>query len=107
MVWDRKPFPRDKICAGWITPQVAASLELDLDSGQIGIPEGNRIEAGRNQAGGKDDKRHLDTSLLELAAPELARLDPARARMVRTALRQLQTLREERVCLMSPPFLVP
>jgi flavin-dependent dehydrogenase len=30
VVWDRKAFPRDKICAGWITPQVAASLELDL-----------------------------------------------------------------------------
>src|SRR5512145_2993265 len=30
VVWDRKTFPRDKICAGWITPQVAASLELDL-----------------------------------------------------------------------------
>jgi geranylgeranyl reductase family protein len=30
LVCDRKPFPRDKICAGWITPQVAASLQLDL-----------------------------------------------------------------------------
>lgn len=29
-VWDRKPFPRDKICAGWITPQVVAALRLDL-----------------------------------------------------------------------------
>jgi len=32
VVWDRKPFPRDKICAGWITPQVVASLRLDLDA---------------------------------------------------------------------------
>lgn len=30
VVWDRKPFPRDKTCAGWITPQVAESLQLDL-----------------------------------------------------------------------------
>jgi geranylgeranyl reductase family protein len=30
VVWDRKPFPRDKICAGWITPQVVTALELDL-----------------------------------------------------------------------------
>jgi flavin-dependent dehydrogenase len=30
VVFDRRPFPRDKICAGWITPQVALSLELDL-----------------------------------------------------------------------------
>lgn len=32
VVWDRKPFPRDKICAGWITPHVTAALELDLDA---------------------------------------------------------------------------
>jgi len=30
VVWDRKPFPRDKICAGWITPHVVAALQLDL-----------------------------------------------------------------------------
>ena len=28
---DRAVFPRGKTCAGWITPQVAHSLELDLD----------------------------------------------------------------------------
>lgn len=27
---DKQQFPRDKVCAGWITPQVAAALELDL-----------------------------------------------------------------------------
>jgi geranylgeranyl reductase family protein len=30
VVWDRQPFPRDKVCAGWITPHVVAALELDL-----------------------------------------------------------------------------
>jgi menaquinone-9 beta-reductase len=30
VVWDRKTFPRDKICAGWITPHVVAALQLDL-----------------------------------------------------------------------------
>lgn len=29
VVFDRKTFPRDKVCAGWITPQVCAELELD------------------------------------------------------------------------------
>jgi len=29
VVWDRRRFPRDKICAGWITPQVLAELEID------------------------------------------------------------------------------
>ena len=29
VVWDRRTFPRDKICAGWITPQVFEELEID------------------------------------------------------------------------------
>jgi flavin-dependent dehydrogenase len=28
---DRAAFPRDKPCAGWITPEVVAALDLDLD----------------------------------------------------------------------------
>jgi flavin-dependent dehydrogenase len=31
MVLDRSEFPRDKVCAGWITPQIVESLALDLD----------------------------------------------------------------------------
>jgi flavin-dependent dehydrogenase len=31
VVADRREFPRDKTCAGWVTPQVAESLALDLD----------------------------------------------------------------------------
>ncbi|MGH9408637.1 MAG: NAD(P)/FAD-dependent oxidoreductase [Vicinamibacterales bacterium] len=31
VVIDRAHFPRDKICAGWITPPVVRALELDLD----------------------------------------------------------------------------
>jgi len=30
VVIDAAPFPRDKVCAGWITPQVIADLDLDL-----------------------------------------------------------------------------
>ena len=30
-VLDKALFPRDKVCAGWITPAVVASLEFDLD----------------------------------------------------------------------------
>lgn len=29
-VLDQSQFPRDKICAGWVTPQIVASLQLDL-----------------------------------------------------------------------------
>jgi flavin-dependent dehydrogenase len=31
MVIDRAVFPRDKVCAGWITPQVVADLSLDIE----------------------------------------------------------------------------
>jgi flavin-dependent dehydrogenase len=31
VVVDRAAFPRDKVCAGWITPQVVDELELDVD----------------------------------------------------------------------------
>ena len=30
LLLDRQAFPRDKICAGWITPQVVSELRLDL-----------------------------------------------------------------------------
>jgi flavin-dependent dehydrogenase len=30
LVMDRAVFPRDKVCAGWITPQVVSALDLDL-----------------------------------------------------------------------------
>jgi geranylgeranyl reductase family protein len=31
IVVDKAVFPRDKVCAGWITPQVVTDLNLDLD----------------------------------------------------------------------------
>src|SRR5579863_7443511 len=31
LVLDKAAFPRDKVCAGWITPAVVQELELDLD----------------------------------------------------------------------------
>jgi geranylgeranyl reductase family protein len=31
LVMDRAEFPRDKVCAGWITPQVVDDLDLDVD----------------------------------------------------------------------------
>ena len=30
-VFDKRDFPRDKVCAGWVTPAVVATLRLDLD----------------------------------------------------------------------------
>ncbi|MDE2089021.1 MAG: NAD(P)/FAD-dependent oxidoreductase, partial [Gammaproteobacteria bacterium] len=31
VVMDKKTFPRDKVCAGWITPAVIEELQLDTD----------------------------------------------------------------------------
>ncbi len=31
LILDKQAFPRDKVCAGWITPAVAEELELDLE----------------------------------------------------------------------------
>jgi geranylgeranyl reductase family protein len=31
VVLDKSEFPRDKVCAGWITPQVVETLQLDTD----------------------------------------------------------------------------
>ena len=31
VVMDRARFPRDKVCAGWITPQVLAAADIDVD----------------------------------------------------------------------------
>lgn len=32
VVMDKQAFPRDKVCAGWITPAVVESLQLDVDA---------------------------------------------------------------------------
>ena len=31
-ILDREEFPRTKLCAGWVTPEAVADLELDVDS---------------------------------------------------------------------------
>ena len=31
VVIDKAVFPRDKVCAGWITPQVVEDLQIDPD----------------------------------------------------------------------------
>ena len=35
-VFDKRDFPRDKVCAGWVTPAVVATLRLDLDEYRSG-----------------------------------------------------------------------
>jgi flavin-dependent dehydrogenase len=31
VIMDRKTFPRDKVCAGWITPSVIETLQIDTE----------------------------------------------------------------------------
>lgn len=62
VVWDRRAFPRDKICAGWVTPQTFTTLELEpqayaaqgltiqpISSFRVGQLEGTgaRVDYGR------------------------------------------------------------
>jgi hypothetical protein len=42
-----------------------------------------------------------------MAAPELKNLDPARVKLLKSALRQLQTLHQEGISLSMPAYLVP
>jgi protease-4 len=68
-------------------------------------------------SGGKDDSKRIDVaprgisfkgpSLLDLAAPHLKHLDPARVALVQSTLRQLQILQQEGVCLTMPAYLIP
>jgi protease IV len=97
---------------------VAEQAKLsDYDVRVVPEPK-NIIEQIMEQAtGGKDDSKRLDTSaprlnlagpsLLDMAAPHLQHLDPQRVRMIRTALRQLQTLHQEGISLVMPEMLIP
>jgi protease-4 len=69
--------------------------------------------------GGKDNKNSLESSLssfrgvstggpslIDLAAPHLAGMDPVRVELIKRALRQLQTINREGASLMMPEMLV-
>jgi geranylgeranyl reductase family protein len=51
VVIDRQRFPRDKLCAGWITPHVVAALDLDLGAYAAG---GLTLQAIRGFQVGRD-----------------------------------------------------
>jgi flavin-dependent dehydrogenase len=39
IILDREKFPRTKLCAGWITPQVIQDLEMDMDDYVDGVKQ--------------------------------------------------------------------
>jgi protease-4 len=98
---------------------VAAKADLkDYDVRVVPEPKNIIEQIMESAGGGKDDKHSLDASasrptmklggasLLDLAAPHLAGLDPVRVKAVQRALVQLQTLNREGVSLMMPEFVV-
>jgi protease-4 len=94
----------------------AGIKDKDYDIRAVPEPKNFLEKLVESTGGGKDDPKRLDgagdrakfagPSLLELAAPYLKGLEPERAKILRTALRQLQTLHQEGVSLMMPEFLV-
>jgi flavin-dependent dehydrogenase len=44
LVLDRKPFPREKLCGGWITPQVLDDLELDPSKYPLSLHRVERLQ---------------------------------------------------------------
>ncbi len=78
VVMDKSDFPRDKVCAGWITPAVIASLDMDLDdyAGQhvlqpitgfrTGMIDGESVKVGyRTAVSYGIRRRELDNYLLK------------------------------------------
>jgi flavin-dependent dehydrogenase len=54
IVLDKAAFPRDKVCAGWITPQVVTDLGLDLDD----YADGRTLQAIRGFRAGVIGRSH-------------------------------------------------
>ena len=53
LVMDAAVFPRDKLCAGWITPPVVAELDLDPEAYRQGRA---RFGPKRPQAAGRSSR---------------------------------------------------
>jgi menaquinone-9 beta-reductase len=92
VVVDRATFPRDKVCAGWITPQVVDELELDTTAYRkggrtfqpftgfrIGLVDGDRtVEARYGTPVSYGIRRcEFDAYLLERSGARLALGEPA------------------------------
>jgi len=97
VVMDKAAFPRDKTCAGWITPAVIELLDLDVDdyrrqhvfqpiSGfRTGLIDGPALETGLDRAVSYGIRRcEFDTYLLRRADARLREGEPF-AQLVRSA----------------------
>ncbi len=84
MVMDRTEFPRDKVCAGWITPAVIDSLQLDvvdyarqhvlqpITAFRTGLIDGGSVKVGYRSAVSYGIRRYeLDNYLLNRSQARL------------------------------------
>jgi geranylgeranyl reductase family protein len=91
LLLDKCAFPRAKPCAGWITPQVVAALELDVEEyrhGRIwqpiygfcsGLIGGDQVEVTYSHAVSYGIRRcEFDTYLLERSGAECRLHEPVR-----------------------------
>jgi len=91
VVMDKRTFPRDKVCAGWITPAVLASLQLDVEDyrrGRVfqpitgfrtGLLGGVVVDTGYPQPVSYGIRRfEFDEYLLRRSGARLALGDPLR-----------------------------
>ena len=56
---DRATFPRDKCCAGWLTPQAVQALDLDLLAAHLVVHGLDVVCTGDAQPDFFDDTRRL------------------------------------------------
>jgi menaquinone-9 beta-reductase len=84
VVMDRTDFPRDKVCAGWITPAVIDSLQLDvadyarqhvlqpITAFRTGLIDGGSVKVGYRSAVSYGIRRYeLDNYLLQRSQARL------------------------------------
>ena len=97
VVMDKAEFPRDKVCAGWITPAVVSALQLDtadyrrqhtlqpITGFRVGLLDGSMLETGYDHAVSFAIRRcEFDDYLLRRSAARL-RLGEAVQSLTRTA----------------------
>ena len=90
-VIDKRNFPRDKVCAGWVTPAAVETLRLDLDEYRAG----RVLQPIRSFRTGSMAGRMVETRYDEVASYGIRRvefdhylLDRSRCEAAHRALRQ-------------------
>lgn len=86
VVIDKAAFPRDKVCAGWITPQAVDDLELDLDE----YANGRTLQAIRGfRAGVIGQPRDVTTSYSRIVSYGIRRCEFDHYLLERSGARRL------------------